>query len=84
MAIWSAVCSGSSAAIGGGVRDVLTLQNRQPRVQVSPITMMVAVAVPFRPPQHSPMLGHRASSHTVASLLLRNPLRMRWKSAPPG
>lgn len=28
--------------------------------------IMVAVAVPSTPPQHSPMLGHCASSHTVA------------------
>lgn len=27
--------------------------------------MMVAVASPFSPPQHCPMFGHRASSHTV-------------------
>lgn len=31
----------------------------QPRVHVSPMSMMVAVAVwPSPPPQHSPMLGH--------------------------
>ena len=36
-------------------------------VHVSPMSMMVAVAVwSSPPPQHSPMLGHRASSHTVA------------------
>ena len=34
------------------------VQNLHPRVQVSPINMMVAVAVPFSPPQHSPMFGH--------------------------
>ena len=45
---------------------VLTAQNRQARVQVSPMIMMVAVAVPSLPPQHSPMFGQRASSHTVA------------------
>ena len=27
-------------------------------------TIIVAVAVPDSPPQHSPMLGHLASSHT--------------------
>lgn len=48
------------------MRDVLTAQNRQPRVQVSPINMMVAVAFDLSdPPQHSPMFGHLASSHTV-------------------
>ena len=41
------------------------------RVHVSPMIMMVAVAVPSAPPQHSPMFGHRASSQTVASLSLR-------------
>ena len=67
------------------MRLVLTAQKRQPRVHVSPISMIVAVAatpkadkqicarmresepVPFLPPQHSPMFGHRASSQTVAS-----------------
>jgi hypothetical protein len=29
--------------------------------------MIVAVAAPFPPPQHSPMLGHLASSHTVCN-----------------
>jgi len=55
----------------------LTLQNRQPRVHVSPSTMMVAVAAPLLLDQHSPMFGQRASSHTVANLLARRPLRMR-------
>jgi len=46
--------------------------HRQPRVQVSPMIMMVAVAVlPSPPPQHSPMLGHLASSHTVLSFSSR-------------
>ena len=36
-------------------------------VHVSPMSMMVAVAVwSSPPPQHSPMFGHRASSHTCA------------------
>lgn len=53
--------------------DVLTAQNLQPRVQVSPMSMMVAVAVwPSPPPQHSPMLGQRASSHTVCSFSSRS------------
>ena len=73
----SAVISGSFAAGRGGLRDVFTLQNRQPRVHVSPSTMMVAVAAPFLLDQHSPMLGHRASSHTVASLERRSVLRIR-------
>lgn len=61
------------AARGGATRSVPpptpTAQNRQPRVQVSPINMMVAVPMPWSPPfQHSPMLGHCASWQTVASL----------------
>jgi hypothetical protein len=57
----------------------------QPRVHVSPMSMMVAVAVwPSLPPQHSPMLGHLASSHTVASLSSRSlDLICRYFS-PPG
>ena len=49
---------------GAGVEAVLTAQKRQPRVHVSPRIM--TVAVPVSPFQHSPMLGHCASSHTVA------------------
>lgn len=44
-----------------------TAQNRQPLVHVSPINITVAVLVPSLPPQHSPILGQRASSHTVFS-----------------
>lgn len=40
--------------------------NLQPRVHVSPRIIIVAVAVPVSPPdQHSPRLGHLASSQTV-------------------
>ena len=42
---------------------VSTAQKRQARVHTAPISMMVAVPA-F---QHSPMFGHFASSHTVAS-----------------
>ena len=38
------------APSGGGVRLVLTAQKLQPRVHVSPMIMMVAVAVPSLPP----------------------------------
>lgn len=38
---------------------------------------MVAVAVPSAPPQHSPMFGQRASSHTVESLFSRTVCRIR-------
>jgi len=48
-----AVFSGSIGSGGGGFLLVLTAQNLQPRVQVSPRTMMVAVATPSPPPfQH--------------------------------
>ena len=76
---------GSSGSSGGGADDVLTAQKRQPRVQVSPISMIVAVAVcPSPPPQHSPMLGQRASSHTVCSLSSRSFALMSTYLSPPG
>ena len=43
----TAVLRGSAGSKGGGAREVLTLQNLHPRVQVSPINIMVAVAVPY-------------------------------------
>ena len=53
-----AVFSGSSGSSGGGAREVLTAQKRHPRVHVSPMSMIVAVAVcPSPPPQHS-LAGH--------------------------
>ncbi len=58
--------SGSSQSSGSG-RPVWMSQNPQERVQVSPIIRKVAV--PW--PQHSPMLGHLASSQTVCSALER-------------
>lgn len=75
----------SSGSRGPGFREVLTAQNRQPRVQVSPMSMMVAVAVcPSAPPQHSPMLGQRASSHTVLRPSLRRSLCILVNFSPPG
>jgi hypothetical protein len=57
----------------------------QPRVQVSPRIMIVAVAVPVSPPdQHSPRLGHRASSQTVCSFSSRSLALMAAYLAPPG
>jgi hypothetical protein len=59
LAIAKAVLSGSMGSGGGGVLLVLTAQNLHPRVQVSPKTIIVAVAIPSPPPfQHSPILGH--------------------------
>mmetsp|Transcript_38966 Transcript_38966/g.65509 ORF Transcript_38966/g.65509 Transcript_38966/m.65509 type:complete len:214 (-) Transcript_38966:476-1117(-) len=43
--IASAVFTGSKGSRGGGALLVFTAQNLHPRVQVSPITMMVAVAM---------------------------------------
>jgi len=59
---------------------VLTAQKRQPQVQVSPMTIKVAVP----PLQHSPMLGQRASSQTVESFSSRARERMRLYRSPPG
>lgn len=56
--------NGSKASGSGGACDVLTAQNLHPLVQVSPKSMIV----PVPPFQHSPMLGHWASSHTVCKL----------------
>ena len=60
----SAVWNGSKASGSGGACDVFTAQNLHPLVQVSPNSMIV----PVPPFQHSPMLGHCASSHTVCKL----------------
>lgn len=55
----------------------------------SELTIMVAVAV-FRPsarlspPQQSPILGHRASSHTVCKLSPRRSFLILLKEAPDG
>ena len=59
----AATFSGSSASSQPCGLPVSTAQKRQARVHTAPITMMVAVPA-F---QHSPMFGHLASSHTVAS-----------------
>lgn len=48
-------------------------------------TIIVAVCVPCSPPpQHSPILGHRASSHTVANFSSRNCVLILLKFAPIG
>ena len=52
---------GSNGSGGGGFASVFTAQNIQPRVQVSPRSIIV----PVPPFQHSPILGHCASSQTV-------------------
>src|SRR5690606_13159994 len=75
----SATRSGSCQSIGDG-RPVLMSQKPQERVQVSP--SMRNVAVPL--PQHSPRLGHMASSQTVCSSLLRIRPRSHSYVSPPG
>ena len=57
-----------------------TAQKRQARVHTAPISMMVAVPA-F---QHSPMLGHLASSHTVARRCSRTMPLHASKPAPAG
>jgi len=53
LAMALAVFSGSIGSGGAGFLLVLTAQNLHPRVQVSPRSMMVAVAIPSPPPfQH--------------------------------
>ncbi len=59
---------------------VLTLQKAQARVHVSPRIITVACFLV----QHSPILGHAASSHTVARLSRRISARVSAKAAPAG
>src|SRR5688500_3971504 len=75
-----ATFKGSSGSRAAGYRAVFTAQKRHPRVQVSPITMNVAVP----PSQHSPMFGQRASSQTVASLSCRARCWIAWYRGEPG
>ena len=49
------------------------------------MSMMVAVAVwPSAPPQHSPMFGQRASSHTVLRFSFLRSLWIFVNLSPPG
>src|SRR5690625_5879788 len=63
----SATRAGSSQSRSAGGRPVLTAQNEQERVQTSPRSMNVVVPAP----QHSPILGQRASEQTVFRLCFR-------------
>lgn len=61
-----AVLRGSRASGGGGLLLVFTAQNRQPRVQVSPRSMIVAVAMPSpSPPAPPPPFQHCVYHHTI-------------------
>jgi len=73
-----AVFSGSSWSSQPCGLPVSTEQNRQARVHTAPINMMVAVPA-F---QHSPMFGHLASSHTVASRCSRTMFFTALNPAP--
>src|SRR3989344_9555822 len=67
--------SGSSGSKGFAGYAVLTAQNLQARVQVSPNNMNVAVP----PLQHSEIFGQCASSHTVVRCsCLSNVLRCAY------
>lgn len=48
------------------------------------LTMIVAVASPLSPPQHCPILGHLASSHTVWRLSPRRSFLILLKEADVG
>ena len=75
-----AALAGSSASSQPRGLPVSTAQNRQARVQTSPIS--ISVAVPAF--QHSPMFGHLASSQTVASRCSRTAWRTASKRWPAG
>jgi hypothetical protein len=60
-----AVLPGSSGSAGGGVRAVLTAQKRQPRVQVSPSS--ITVAVPISPFQHCARRGDAARQRAAGA-----------------
>src|SRR6478736_6086752 len=74
----AATFAGSSASSQPCGLPVSTAQKRQARVHTLPMTMMVAVPA-F---QHSPMLGHLASSHTVARRCSRTTARTDSKPLP--
>ena len=76
-----AVFSGSRGSVSPPGSPVFTAQKRQPRVHVSPRIMMVAVPCP----QHSKMLGQRASSQTVCRSRLRISSRsaLNWACCSP-
>ena len=68
----TATLPGSNTSSASGL-PVAILQNVQPRVQISP--MIIIVAWPCD--QHSPTLGQPASSQTVTNSLSRRIFRVR-------
>ncbi len=71
--------AGSKGSSAPG-RPVRTLQKAQALVQVSPRIITVAC----RLPQHSPIFGQAASSHTVLRRCLRKVARVSSKACGPG
>ena len=63
-----AVFSGSLGSGGGGFLLVLTAQNLQPRVHVSPRTMIVAVAIPSPPPFQHCYVNSKKKTHIILHL----------------
>jgi hypothetical protein len=80
MAATAAPTRAGSVGSSGPGRPVATLQKAQARVQVSPMIMTVA----WRLPQHSPILGQAASSHTVVRRCARKVARVASKACAPG
>jgi hypothetical protein len=72
--------AGSAGSGAAGCRAVSTLQNRQPRVQVSPAIMNVAVPRD----QQSFKFGQRASSQTVCKLFFSTAPRVPLSTASGG
>ena len=68
----TATRTGSKTSSASG-RPVATLQKVQPRVQISPMIIMVA----WPCDQHSPTFGQPASSHTVTRRFSRRMSRVR-------
>ena len=73
------LCGSSRSSLPIGL-PVSTAQKRQARVQMWPISMKVAVPRD----QHSPMLGHMASSQTVCRRCSFTILRTSVKTCPVG
>src|SRR5207253_1508420 len=66
---------------GSGIRD----QGYTPRVQVSPINIIVAVARALsEPPQQSPIFGQRALSQTTVNTVHRKPASFTKGGLIPG
>ena len=74
-----AVFSGSLGSRGGGALAVLTEQNRHPLVHVSPINIIVAVAVPDSPP----LKQNETINHIMSPSRLQQSLNAEYAPAFP-